>query len=173
VNDGINGNPSIRFDGNDDHMLGNISLTQPITGFFVVNVSSESIIFDGRPQRALYLITLWSSTEIRLWSGSDESPLITPSGVVSAGQPHLTTTLTHHDDQSGIWVNGTEIIRGKTGSSSHEGYWIGNDDGPYATSGSGHYLDGDVGEILVYETRLNTSQRKEIEAYLRKRWDLS
>jgi len=40
------------------------------------------------------------------------------------------------------------------------------------SSGSGEYFTGDIGEIIIYDRALNNSERKDIENYLAKKWEI-
>ena len=40
------------------------------------------------------------------------------------------------------------------------------------SSGSADYFTGDIGEIIIYDRALNNSERKDIENYLAKKWEI-
>jgi len=40
------------------------------------------------------------------------------------------------------------------------------------SSGSAGYFTGDIGEIIIYDRALNNSERKDIENYLAKKWEI-
>lgn len=66
-----------------------------------------------------------------------------------------------------MWVNGAYIGQnGKTGSSLVAGFAVGN----YASSASYQGLYGDIAEIIIYNKKLDDSERLAVEQYLAGRW---
>jgi hypothetical protein len=60
------------------------------------------------------------------------------------------------------------------GTSSYDGmasslFFIGTLNGSTHVA---HLFNGDIGEIIVYDRRLNTEERTSVEGYLKKKWGI-
>lgn len=144
----LNGLPVVRFDGVDDLLQGSSDLTVR-TIFAVVKSDDLAPEYDG-------LVTGQAGTD------GDLGLLVTPSGYYT-------------NSQSGaIWyVNGTQTSSVADWSEFHiavvkwsgydytTSYQIGNDRGI-----GGRYLQGDVAEILIYDSVLSDGDREAVRDYL-------
>ncbi|MBL8929710.1 MAG: fibronectin type III domain-containing protein, partial [Kineosporiaceae bacterium] len=103
-------------------------------------------------------------------AGSSGYPATSASGtaVFSAIYASAAGTLT-----GGVTVNG----RGALSSASLSGSWFSTPDdlnigaaGTPATADYAYPLDGDIGEVLVFDRALNPSERRTVEEYLARHW---
>ena len=69
-----------------------------------------------------------------------------------------------------IWKNGTSLASRSVSSVNTTNSSALNQIGGYVDGGFSGYLNGDIYEILVFPTALNTTDRQSVEAYLRAKW---
>ncbi|HOD80296.1 MAG: Alpha-agarase precursor [Planctomycetes bacterium ADurb.Bin126] len=153
---GQNGLTTIRFDGSDDRLALSTG-TSPMT-VFIVNKMNSSVSLDG------------------VW-GSDNT---SDKGIRTSGTPGMW----QHPGDGNDFTNGTNgamYIDGLAGNNPGLNAWHvlsavrGSNTSAYNTSYLGWYYsgrtwDGEIAEVLVYDTRLNDFDRAAIEEYLQGKW---
>ncbi len=159
-----NGRSVIRFDGSDDYLNINSSITYRT--IFVV-AKSDNATFSNYPG-IIGDFTGTSPNNGHLVNGVDGTTKI------ASGTTSYTTA----------YRNGTLIA----GSSGHNfaplnEFWIGAfelpSDGVNTTSaigmvnGGSRYWDGDIAEVIAYSTTLSTTDRAIVEAYLSTKWGIA
>ena len=168
VNNVLNGKPVLRFDASDDYLVSNLFvpyLSQPNTVFIVWNTNtvSNQIIFDGYTgARNCLGYFPGYAYDLFLYSGAILSwPDFTPSDY------HISTIL-FSGSTSALYQNGIQKISGDTGVEDMGRMIIG-----YAYDLSGYPLDGNIAEIIVYNSGLNTTERQQVESYLSSKYNIS
>lgn len=158
-----NGRSILRFDGNDDYL--NINSSIAYRTIFVV-AKSDDTTFSNYPG----IIGDFSGT----------SP---NNGHIVNGVDGTTKLATATSNYSSAYRNGTLIA----GSSGHNfaplnEFWIGAFELPLNSTnttsaigminGGGRYWDGDIAEIIVYSTTLDSTDRAIVENYLSVKWGI-
>ena len=171
----VNGKPVVRFDGIDDYL---VDATNPIisgqhTIFAVVNPASNSV---GSHDFFMSGITGTNFSVILRRDGSDWHHYQTSGSLVVASDvggvsPGTWTQITA--DWNGtnihIWRNGT--LKDTTGATLLSSIGNMNVIGAYDISNV-EFWDGDVAEILVYNSALSTTDRQNVENYLKTKYGL-
>jgi hypothetical protein len=167
----LNSKNVVRFDGNDELTNGSATVVGGSTNrtvFVVLNSTAGTIA---------YGVTLGDSTSTGQSFGvSRELAVRVNSGnrvwstAVDATHAIVTIVLdgTSTTDLS-AWKNGSSLTTSSTGTqtiNTATGIIVGN--GP-----SGGNLNGDVAEIIVYNSALSTSDRQSVESYLSTKWGIS
>jgi hypothetical protein len=108
-------------------------------------------------------MTSWISTNIQGVNNNINSTLLKNQYYVISYTFGVTTNVEQ------LYVNGTSVGTYSKGSAYASSlYRIGAID----TSSPQYSFDGNIGEILVYNTALTTSERQRIEGYLSQKWGL-
>ncbi len=170
-NVGTTPNPTYFFDGP-------ISLTGTSITYFVVCVPSSTTVMAGSPRiltfgaagqldynNASYLVALYQYTT---GFGAYRITGATPISVV-ANTPYVFSGVATSGNV-GMYRNGgtvTNITVQGTGNFSISRFRIGNEFNP-----ANNLFNGNIGEIIVFNTALTTSQRQQMESYLSKKWNI-
>lgn len=163
VSDGINGNPSVRFDGVDDVLQAQFSaVPQPNTIYVVWQLTETTgtnpAILDSTNTNDRNL-TGFNNGELGIYAGS-----YIRSSQGEDTNPHITGGL-FDGASSTLRIDGSQEASGDTSAvQSHDGHTVGR----YAPS-DGDYTPIDVGEILFYPEDKSGSQ-DDIEQYLADKW---
>ena len=172
-NTGTSPNPKYFFDGP-------ISLTGTSITSFVVCVPSSVTVTAASPPRilslaaagavdytsALYFVALYqylTSFAVYRYSGGNIA-------TVAANTPYVMTTVATPGNLAGYQngVGPTNITASiPSGNFSVSRFRIANEFNP-ATS----LFNGNIGEVIVFNTALSTSQRQQIESYLGRKWGI-
>lgn len=172
-NTGTSPNPTYYFDGP-------ISLTGTSITSFVVCVPSSVTVTAASPPRilslaaagavdytsALYFVALYqylTSFAVYRYSGGNIA-------TVAANTPYVISTVATPGNLAGYQngVGPTNITAGvPSGNFSVSRFRIANEFNP-ATS----LFNGNIGEVIVFNTALSTSQRQQIESYLGRKWGI-
>ena len=164
-----NGNAVVRFDGVDDKIyIDDVGLTenQPVSIAFVAkqNAGSERGMFgSGNDSTDFFYTRTDDGEEWRMFAGSD---------VQSNSNNHNNEWNIHfvvfNGSNSFIRLNGSEVASGDAGGTNLEGFLIGDISVP-----QDRFLEGDVGEALIYETALDGSTLDSEEQRLSDKWGIS
>lgn len=157
----LNGKSVVRFDGSNTRLKTNTftELPQPMTVFIVWETYADGtrFAFDG-PTR----LSLFQGTQ------GGENIVFHAGNVISYDRSlpfnALINTVIFNGSESKIWENGENKTSGDAGDSGLERLLIGS------RHGKTHHLDGDVAEILIFNSELSESEREEIEQYLDIKW---
>lgn len=150
-----NGLPVVRFDGTDDFLSSLLTVAQPGTVFIVASRSAtgERHMIDGTTELARWLV------------GGD----VGGNWVIYAGSVVTTSA------QDTNWHLHTAVFDGASSSHRVDAASAGSGDAgalaltnPLIGAGQGHILfhQGDIAEVLIYDSALGTTDRDSVEAYL-------
>ena len=174
---GLNGLPTVRFDGVDDHFLiaSNAGLEPQALSIFAVVVPTTPGHSNGRdvfvknhtraPPYASYGIDL---------VGGDRWQMVSSHNGIFTPRPGSATTLGQPDLLSGVWnagpnmtlhVDGAQTMTSNvTGSIAYNGEPISV--GTWLGDLANNSFGGDIAEILFYDTALSTDDRQLVEGHL-------
>lgn len=162
----INGKPALLFNGTSSSLASApfTAINQPTTIFAVAKdngSASFGIIVDGitGPDRNTLAFNNGNGNFV-LYAGS-----VLVGGTVSAGF-HYWSGLFNGVVSEG-WLDGASTVTGNPGVSPISGFTIGSDPAP-----SGNYLNGQIAEVIFYDTGLSTMDRQLVEAYLASKYAL-
>lgn len=176
---GLNAYPTIRFDGIDDFMIiPSTSIHSNTNGLsiFVVGLSTST------SNTQSYVAKFDDTNNERQWRLQNDDFTITelnstlnPNEIAS-----FTNTTNTFRLMTGIWTptnpintfinsspSGTAIQGVTTITDTTEPIIIGAHQ-----QGLSNFLQGDIAEIIIYNTALNSSQRNQIESYLNQKYDI-
>lgn len=167
VTNGINGLSSVRFvstpTGSIVVAFGR-TLTQPTTIFSVIKVETTVnavFYYDGITsgnRHALYDHT--GSTGYGFFGGTQLT-----GGTVDTN-PHIFRAV-YNTTSSVLYKDGTSIISGNAGSNTLTGLTLG------ANNAGATNFDGFLGEIIVYNKVLSTTEVTQVQTYLSKKWKIT
>lgn len=182
IKNGINDLPSISFDGTNDNLSSTNICTGSFTAFAVIKTSVAGTNSHGYLARAV----LWAD---RVINSYDSVPLSIGGGFVKIfnGSPDstMTGTMSVSNDAPHIVVTSRDLISG-----ARNIYVDGASDGSDTSGAAGKvlndaatiliggntidsvYYSGHLGEIIIFERVLKDEERKEIEKYLSKKWNV-
>ena len=164
----LNAQPLVRFDGVDDFLQTApfaSALAQPGMAFWVGKYAAGSatqFFMDGitATDRWAALVNYPSLNTLDVYAGANTSPL-----ALSSGNYFLLTVL-WNGVNSLAWTNGTAGSTVSAGANSVTGLTLG-----------AHYsaiapLNGDVAEVIVYNSALSSSDRAQVWNYLNNKYAL-
>lgn len=151
----INGHPFWRFDSVDDFMQAvPFTLNQPVTIFCVGRhtvASAMRVWYDGNTWAG---ILFYHSTNYLWYAGADLG-----SGMPAAGN-WMSLCGIYNGGSSNCFLNGVSKGTGNVGANNSGGFTLGN-------SANGSYpMNGDLVEIIVYDSGLSDTNRQRVELYL-------
>jgi len=159
-----NGLPVVRFDGVDDVMTVAAVSAQPMTFFLVGKTSSTGrYFFDGVSGNRFVLGDGLNGppNNMGIFAGS----AIESSFTISGSSFNLWTGVANGVSSS-LLKNGAAFASGDVGSQGLSGgMTLGN-----RYSDPGYCLNGDLAELIIYNTSLSIANRQLVEAYLRAKW---
>ena len=163
IENGYNERNIIRFDGSNEcfFKVADFSLAQPTEIFIVVkwNTTNNTII-DGITANSGSLWTTSTAGDLRMYAGATLSRTVGTMGEWR----FLSCAFNGASSQ----VRSSGVLLGSVanaGTNSMGGVHIG------AHGSSDLELDGDIGEVIIYDKTLTDSQREEVELFLRERWN--
>lgn len=172
ISSGLNSKDVIRFDGSNDSLI-NASIT-PVSGstnrtiFAVSNYTGTGVLYNayfGTTQSNGRVLGVSNEIAVRIYGGNR----VWTTGVDST---HCTTTImldgTTPSNLS-AWKDGSPLSVSSTANqtiNTTAGVYIGKS----VTNTS--YWNGDIAEVLVYDSALSTSDRESVESYLSTKWGL-
>lgn len=154
--------PGILFDGSNDSMVNtSVSVAQPDTIFIVCkNTESGGVLralFDGATTRQhIYRQT---DDAMHVYASNDNTTTFT-FGTTNAHQ----ISLVLNGASSGLWVDAAAFAVGNPGANSLVSFLLGTN------SVASSWWKGYVFEFLIYNSSLSTTDRQNVEAYLKTRW---
>lgn len=165
----VNGKPVVRFDGTDDTMVTAAfasELAQPNTiiavALFATTATTNRMICDGLAagkRHAMYS-HLNSGGKWTFYAGTTE----VNGSVIATGAFHVVSAI-YNGASSVLYLNGAQDATGNTGSNPLSGLRLGSFAGAA-------FLNGDIAEILVYDSALSTADRESVEEYLMEKYAL-
>jgi len=167
----INVNAIVRYDGVDDYLeVEYATISEPYQIYVVGQMqtltgSSPVIIVDGWSNAAHQIgQDIQNSTD--KWYGYQGTPVRAGNADTN---PHVFEGIFRagpNNDE--ILTEGTQELAGDTGTAASDGLTVG-------TRGdtSGNYANVDVGEILIYDTELSSSQAIDVRQYLSDKWGIA
>jgi hypothetical protein len=157
----LNGKAVVRFDGVNDRMdLGNLSAVFPSAAtLFVVytaNTDTEYGVYCSESNNGFWRESSTGNGYISVF----RTPRIAgyPTAMPSTGSHYVSVVSSAVDYQ--VWLDGVDAGVQAAGYEAGTFHSIGTD------IGNGIYLDGDIAEVLVYDTALSAPNRTAVEAYL-------
>lgn len=169
----IGGKPALRFAGNDflvSAAYNSGTISQPNTAFVVINTvsaSSNDKLFDGIDGSNRHVIQVIGSgdpDDMHLFAGI----VISTGGGATPLDTDLVISGIFNGASSELFVNGTSEASGNAGSQSMAGIVVGS---AFSQTGVDSY-DGYIGELLMYDKLLSTSERQAVESYLTTKWNI-
>lgn len=179
--DGINGKPAIEFDGNDGLVMphsSELALIGDMTFFAVFSVDSVS-----RPGSVIVSKTLGSSSRpydfnvytnfMNFWVGNgvtETRPMFTTNYISQAGAGYI-VAFTKKPSEATVHING--ILHdtkswSQTGADAGTPLYIG-----VRGANNSVYMDGKIGEVIMFNRAVTDKERGEITDYLKEKWDIS
>ena len=163
-----NGLSIARFDGADDLLNGSLAhtLTQPATIFAVValdtaavNDSTNRWVTGGDGSKRLVLFQRATDTpdSFSIFGGT------ALGGSDSDDSWHVWSAF-FNGVSSEFWIDGVSKASGNAGDEEPTEITIG------ASAGPNNFWDGDIAEVLIYDSMLSTANRQLIENFLNNKW---
>ncbi|MBP93330.1 MAG: hypothetical protein CMC55_04350 [Flavobacteriaceae bacterium] len=177
----INYNPGITFDGSDT----GLSTGTDVTGFgytewtaFSVQTIKDANVSNcvwhySQPSNTFALFIDPNSTGFNIAVNNTSQGLIT-NPLVNDGKPYI-IGYNANNQSSQTYVN-SKIVNSGSGQSplpSNGAFMIGLDaDGGEGVDGDNH-LDGDVGEVIIYNQKLSATDNQKVNSYLSLKYGIS
>jgi hypothetical protein len=168
----INGLSAVTFPGGSNKVITTSVPTSTTTGFSIFFIASRS---SSSGTNTRYIANLTSSLQIYTVSGTNTiasyvgATFPSTSLSISTGVPFI-LSLTVSSSTFSQWING--IANSSTGST------VSTSGSTIVIGGSGSYTTdlvfaGQIGEVIIFNTTLSTTQRQTVEGYLAKKWGLT
>lgn len=155
-----NGKPVIRFDGTDDHLAcPAITAASGLTGFVVYKITT-AVSF------GMTFVVGQGTLELRQASGVGGLITLFSSGTITDGTGtawHVCSFSNNGVNLTELWVDGTSI--GTTANTAASGTPSIGD-----RIAGGFPLNGDVAEVLLYDSSLSIANRQAVESYLKTKY---
>jgi len=162
----INGNPAIEFDGSTTEygpITYSTELSQPNMIYVVLeheNLSGNFQIVDSSDNTA--------DNRNLVFISQGKWAMFGGGGVIEGSSDLSILQITAKFDGSNsiLREEGTQTASGNVGSDAKNGVFIGS------RGGNDRYMDGLLGEVLVYDTDHDSTTIGEVESYLNSRWGI-
>lgn len=176
---GINNLPSVSFvrSGNYCMMVstGFDYNTENITIFIVWRPTTDGLetssLLEKYSSGSAYPYSLATYSSGYVFSASDPDTSVFASGSIIRHNdvPHIVSAMRSKNGVMRIWVNGSQDAPDVADSTSEPTF---NDSNLFigCKPNSNQYLDGDIGEVIIFSHILKNGERKEIEKYLSQKW---
>jgi hypothetical protein len=157
--------PAIRFDGVDDFMDAASAVLSSAAAWtaFIVHKTTGDIIWAGGiggSTNNQLRIGQGGTYTLSMYDGSNNPISLT------AAPARTVWTQAAYQNGPHYWVNGTSRDNaGTIGNMSQQRFFA-------DVNGTAALVNGDVGEILIYNTALSSGDRAAVESYLQARWAL-
>jgi hypothetical protein len=185
----VNGRPVVRFDGGDQLAISNsdaLELTNNRASLTIFTVASLTSV-DGTVRNIVFFSTGAGSGLTRVKVGQRSGPTWSVSGrrldadslanilggTASTGFKQLSAWVDWANSDASLYLNGSSIASttswltsGNTQATNSVAVTIGD------AGGGGEAWVGDIAEILVYDTALNSTDRQTVEDYLSDKYGL-
>ena len=152
----INGHPAWRFDSVDDYLKAvAFTLNQPVTIFCVGRHTVDAIMrvwYDGNTWAGM--LFYWNGAAYKWYAEADlgSGLPIVDSWMILTGK--------YNGANSEVYLNGTSKGTGNIGANNSGGFTLG------ANANGVYNMNGDVAEIIVYDSILSDIDRQRVELYL-------
>jgi hypothetical protein len=157
----LNGYPVVRFDGSNDALVNApFALSQPFTVITVVKGGASGSFQDFMFGGGAASLTINTSGNLAVYGGN----LVSGTSDIRGGN-HVCTGI-FNTVSSACLVDGIQQGSGDCGTGNYSGITIGNNSS--GTSG----LNGDLAEGLIYDSALSSTNRGNVEAYLKAKYGL-
>jgi len=184
IDDGLNFNPTIRFDGNNDFMqitngvLGNAAYTD--VWVYAVSMSTSATtatytVSQGTAAETLYLQAPTSGSNLAFQFGN-ATELSTAWGGI-AGEFSLwnagsstTAGSTPSTANKAIYRNGLQLTTNNSGdniTSTNQNLYLGS------VNGSGSFMNGDIAEVMVFTNVPSSARQQQIQSYLAMKYGIT
>jgi hypothetical protein len=167
-----NGLPILRWSGSFGTNLGvsfGATLSQPTTMFLVFSATGRALnpkgLIDGDGVGGRNALAFFASDETM---GQYAGTTILTGAAQTIPTGFMVMSALFNGASSQVWKNGTSYLTGNPGANSISGLTIGNRFSKDTTN----TLQGDIGELLVYNSALSVPNRQSVESYLATRWGL-
>lgn len=162
----LNSKAVVRFDGTDDSLARTFgaALTQPTTVLIVAKtaVVEEAYLLDGSTSSNRHAVFFAPTTS--RWSYSAGTSV--NSATASDTAFHVVAAI-FNGTASTLRVDGVEVSSSTPGTGTMAGITLGNNQAETLP------LQGDIAEVLVYNTALSLRDMKQMEAYMAARYALT
>ncbi len=153
------GKSVVRFDGAGDHLNTSLADASQQTFFLVaraVTPTGAQRVFSYGGNRSVFA----SNVDLRWWQGNFGSGVSSTSFGVAAGVIASNSSFT--------WFgNGVQSAAGDPTDAAATNATVGSE------AGTTNPFNGDIAEIIVFDTALSTTSRARVEAYLAAKWGIS
>ncbi len=175
----INFNPTLQFDGSNDHLsltggiLGNINTYTDVYAFVVsrTNTVSNSSLFFETPSGAgpqFNFHSPWSDNNLYWDAGNTGTNRLSVNWGGTVNTPFMwslqaSTSSTPSGVRQDIYRNGFRIANDNSMSSfmgNNNNFFIGS------TNAGGNFYNGDIGEVIIYTGPLTAIKTQQIQSYL-------
>jgi hypothetical protein len=164
-----NGNPITRWDGVDDIMdTGTVITADDFTAFFVVNTETGGMLL-GQPNDGSgrsFELKNGGNYVMRISSNGTSFTTITSGASTNTGVWEV-ITFEKNGTSATIRVDGTSVASGTVPATINNltvQSLIG------ARADHGESFEGDIAEIILYDSSLSSGNRSSIESYLSTKW---
>lgn len=168
----INDNDAILFDGINDHMnIPSLSISQRITSILVWKPNNHNGYAYDSTAASSFLsyyspndtsVAMYNSSGLSAYAGSTVSNTLFPL----SGIWNLSTAI-YDKTSSQLYINGVLVSSGDVGSNNMDSLRIGSD------HSSIDYLNGYIGELLIYDYVMTETDRIMVEGAIKSKWGLS
>jgi hypothetical protein len=168
----INRLPAVTFPGGDNNAINSSAATSTTNGFSIFFVASRS---NSSPTGARFITNTSSSLQIYgiapdIISTYVNNLFSSTSLTIITGVPFIFSLVVSPSTFS-QWINGTvNSSTGTTGFASGTTIVIGASGTSYT---SPFVFAGQMGEILVFNSAITTTERQQVESYLAQKWGLT
>lgn len=168
----INGRPAILFTEADGNTMKTaaVVVTQPYEAFAVYNrssaIDSGNIILAGAGNAVPFFYHNGTKETIKRLTTAKSG-----DNVATAEWQQRTWLVNDSGNETAMWKNGTNVLAGTTvGAGNLSLISVGN----FGThSAANLYFDGYIAEIIIYDRKLTSVERKQIESYLGDRYAIA
>lgn len=165
VSNSMNGKPAIHFDASNDYLQGGAALDLRNSAYSIFVVGKRTA-GDGN------YLTMLSSECYRFQSNNTKYKNGGTLSYSGATVPSLYAVTRSSAGTVAVYRNGVQLASGSmiTGSTTCSNFRIGGD----GLSGIGGFdgFNGDIAEVLVYNSELSTTNRQAVESYLMSQYGL-
>ncbi|HOK38691.1 MAG TPA: PKD domain-containing protein [Bacteroidales bacterium] len=177
IENSLNNQPVIQFDGINDYLDGGdiLNLGANSHTFFIVgksNSNNGTFIAKSKWAAVPDRYALWFETGLFKWQYHDNSQKVLTSSFNTSQYMLITATNDRQNDVNNLYKNSVFLgqidIANSYNINSLNNFLIGayNNSSGTLPPKTGYYLNGEIGEIIIYDSLLNTLQKEQVENYL-------
>ena len=161
---GLNGNPSVRFPGDTEFLEATfpVTYTQPNTVFLALEVVALETghIMDSAGTGDRHIFVAATDERLRMWSGD----WIEAAGEATTDDFVLSGIFDSPDSE--LRRDSNTVASGDTGGLDWDSIYLGRH------NTDEDYVNIRVGELLIYDRRLDASEMSDVESYLADKWGI-